>query len=107
MKKKINVIVTGAGSAIGQGILKCLSMRKSKLNIIPADISPLNAGLFFLKKSILIPKVEQSSALKKIVLLLKKIKAKGLFIGSEYEIEFFSKNKNYIEKKNKNKNFCL
>ena len=32
MKEKINLIVTGAGSAVGQGILKSLSQRKSKLN---------------------------------------------------------------------------
>ena len=105
MKKKINIVITGAGSAVGQGILKCLSRRKSKLNLIPADVSPLNAGLYFLKKSILIPKVEQNGSLKKIVWLLKKIKAKGLFVGSEYEIEFFSKNKDFIEKKTKTKIF--
>ena len=32
--KKINVVVTGAGSAVGQGILKCLSkLKKKKLTL--------------------------------------------------------------------------
>jgi carbamoyl-phosphate synthase large subunit len=105
MKEKINIIVTGAGSAVGQGILKSLCQRKSKLNLIPADISPLNAGLYFLKKFIIIPKVERKGSLTKIVSLIKKYKAKGLFVGSEYEIEFFSKNKDFIEKKTNTKIF--
>ena len=105
MKEKINIIITGAGSAVGQGILKSLSKRKSKLNLIPGDISPLNAGLYFLKKFILIPKVEKKGSLTKIVSLLKKKKAKALFVGSEYEIEFFSENKDFIEKKTNTKIF--
>ena len=75
MKKKINIIITGAGSAVGQGILKSLSKRKSKLNLIPGDISPLNAGLYF-KKFILIPKVEKHGSLAKIIALLKRKKQK-------------------------------
>ena len=106
MKKKINIIITGAGSAVGQGILKSLSKRKSKLNLIPGDISPLNAGLYFLKKFILIPKVEKHGSLAKIIALLKKKKAKALFVGSEYEIEFLVfKNKEFIEKKTNTKIF--
>ena len=105
MKKKINILITGAGSAVGQGIIKCLCKRRSKLNLIPSDISPLNAGLYFLKKSIIIHKVEQNGSLNKIIMLLRKIKAKALFVGSEYEIEFFSKNKNIIEEKTNTKIF--
>ena len=103
--KKINVVVTGAGSAVGQGILKCLSKLKKKINLIPADISTLNAGLYFLKKSIIIPKVESYDAKKKIISIIKKNKINALFLGSEYEIEFFSKYKNEIEYITKSKIF--
>lgn len=98
-KKKINVMVTGAGSAVGQGIIKSLKLSKMKVEIYASDISPLNAGLYFVKNSIIIPKVEKKNSLKKILNILIKKKIHVLFIGSEYEVEFFSKYKFLIEKK--------
>ena len=95
--KKINVIVTGAGSGVGQSILKSLKISKLKLNIISSDISPLNAALFRYDKSIIIPKVEDKNSLKKIINILNKNKIHVLFVGSEYEVEFFSINKKKIE----------
>ena len=91
--KKINVIVTGAGSGVGQSILKSLKISKLKLNIISSDISPLNAALFRYDKSIIIPKVEDKDSLKRIINILNKNEIHVLFVGSEYEVEFFSLNK--------------
>ena len=104
--KKINILVTGAGSGVGQSIIKALSLSKLNLNIISSDISKYNSGLYRTKKSIIIPPVENKKSLIKIINIIKKYKINILFIGSEYEIEFFSKNKNEIEKKT-NANICV
>jgi len=97
--KKLNVLVTGAGSGVGQSILKSLKISNLRLNIIASDIEPFNAALFRYHDSILIPKVENKNSLYEFIKLLKKNKIHVLFIGSEYEVKFFSKNKNIIEKK--------
>ena len=99
--KKINVLVTGAGSGVGQSIVKALNFSKLKLNIFLADINYLNAGLFRFKKSIIVPKVEKRGALKWYLSNLKKLKIDVLFVGSEYDLPFFSRHSELIWKKTK------
>ena len=40
--KKLNVLVTGAGSGVGQSIVRSLLLSKIKMNIFLADISGIN-----------------------------------------------------------------
>ena len=94
--KKINVMVTGAGSGVGQSIIKALKISKLNLNIISADINELNAALYRTKKSLIIPKIEKKNSLKEIINILKKNRINILFIGSEIEIDFFSTHKDFI-----------
>lgn len=97
-KNNISVFVTGAGCAVGQAILKSLNVSKYELNIFVGDISKTSIE-FYLKNKILIPKVEQKNSLKWFINFLKKKKIDILFVGSEFEIDFFSKHKKEIEKK--------
>lgn len=97
-KKKVKVFITGSGCAVGQAILKCLNVSEYELNIFVGDISKISLE-FYLKNQILIPKVEQKNSLKWFINFLKKKKIDILFVGSEFEIEFFSKHKKEIEKK--------
>ncbi len=97
--KKINILVTGAGSGVGQSIIKALNLSNLKLNIYSADINAYNAGLYRTKKSLIIPRIEKKNSLKRIIKIIRDNKINILFIGSEYEIHFFAKNKDEIEKK--------
>ncbi len=97
--KKINVLVTGAANGVGQSIVKSLKISKLKLNIIPCDIDNKNPLNYRFNKYIIFPKVENKNSLNKVIKIIKENKAKILFVGSEYEIYFFSKNKSLIEKK--------
>ena len=99
--KKINIIVTGAANGVGQSILKSLNISNLKLNIVPADINDKNPIKHRYSKFIIFPKVEKSNSLKTIIKIISQNKTQILFVGSEYEIEFFAKNKEYIEKKTK------
>jgi carbamoyl-phosphate synthase large subunit len=100
MNQKIKVFVTGAGSAVGQSIIKALSLSKLNTEILVGDISDLSSGLY-MKDGFIIPAVEKKNSLNWFINFLIKKKINILFIGSEHEIEFFSKNKNKIEEKSK------
>jgi len=103
MKRRCNVLVTGAGNTVGQAIIKSLKIAKLPLNIIAADISKFSIGFFLTKKNLLIPKVEEKNSLDKILKICKINKIDLLFIGSEYELLFFSNAKKEIETKTNTK----
>ncbi len=91
------VVVTGAGSGVGNGIVKALRLAKSPPRIIATDISALNAGLYRSNESRIWPKVEDEGALETILDELSSLQAVAILIGSEYELDFFARNRNRIE----------
>jgi len=98
VEKSCRVLVTGAGSGVGQGIVKALRISDLPVTIVSADISPMNAGLYRTEEALIIPKVECPGALGKIIELLKENQIQVVMIGSEFDLEFFSKNQNTIQK---------
>lgn len=99
--KKINVLVSGAGSGVGQSIIRSLKISKLNLNIFSCDIDNIYSKIYNPKKFFLIPKVESSNSKFKILSILKNKSIDIFFCGSEYEILFFSKNKKYFEDRSK------
>ncbi len=98
--KNLNILVTGAGSGVGQSIIKALILSKFPCTIFPADIDHFNSFLYLSKKSVIVPKVENpKTALRWYLTQLRKLKIHVIMIGSEFDLEFFSKYKSIIEKK--------
>lgn len=97
MRKSCRVFVTGAGSGVGQGIVKALRVSGLPVTVVAADIAPMNAALYRADEAVIIPRVEQPDALAIIIELLKRHRIDVVMIGSEFDIEFFSLNKAPIE----------
>lgn len=96
--QSIRVMVTGAGSMVGQGIIKSLQHSSLNTTIIAADISPYHAGLYRADEAVLIPRVEAVNAFDDFVSIIKNNEINIVMIGSEYDLLFFSKNKQALEK---------
>ncbi len=97
MRKPCRVLVTGAGSGVGQGIVKALRVSGLPVIIVAADIAPMNAALYRADEAVIIPRVEQPDALAVISELLQRHCIDVVMIGSEFDLEFFSLNKAEIE----------
>ncbi len=93
----IRTLVTGAGSGVGQGIVKALRASSLPLRIISSDIAPLNSALFRTDEALLLPKVEDEGSLEVIIDGIKKARIDVVMIGSEFDLCFFAGHKELIE----------
>ena len=99
MPSHCRVLVTGAGSGVGQAIIKSLRISSLPIRIISTDISKMNAALYRADEAVLIPPVESLNALEVIVSIILSYSIDVVMIGSEFDLEFFSLHKAYIEAK--------
>ena len=98
-KKPCRVMVTGAGSGVGQGIVKALRIADLPVTIVSADIDAMNVSLYRADEAVLIPRVESPDALDVIVRLLGDHQINVVLVGSEFDLEFFSVNQKTLQEK--------
>ncbi len=101
----INVLVTGAGALLGQGILRSLRMGENEYYIVSADPSELSTGHALADISYLIPLASDASYLNEIEDVILKEKVDYVFVGTDVELLLFAKKKKYLEDKYKVKVF--
>lgn len=105
MKKTYNVLITAAGSILGQGIIKCLkhinSSENSSINykIFSIDMSPLASGLYRTEKAFLVPPFSSPDYFDAIIKICRENQINAVFIGSDEELHVLTKNKEEIKEK--------
>jgi len=90
--------VTGAGSGVGQGIIKALDSQESSVKLIVADISMMNAGMHWGHEYVCIPKLEEVGAIEKFIDIVRLHEADIIFPGSEFDVLPLARSSGLIEK---------
>lgn len=88
---KLKVMVTGAGSTMGQSVLKALLMSKynENLDVVVTNSEPLGASFFLsdkVTKRYLVPIAKDPNYLDKIIEICKNEGVQAIFSGTEHEI---------------------
>jgi len=86
---KETVLVTAAGSIIGEGLIKCLKLANrgsAKYEIVSADMSPAGAGLYRGTHGELLPSPTESNYYEAVSKICAKYSVRAVFVGSDEEL---------------------
>jgi carbamoyl-phosphate synthase large subunit len=95
----MNILVTGAGALLGQGILRCLNFSTNSYYIVSADPDVRSTGHALAHKSYCIPYATDSSYLERIEEIVSIEDIAMVFIGTDVELPLFAESKKYLEEK--------
>lgn len=102
--KDLNILITGAGSTMGQSIMKALLMSRygKSVKLFITNSEPMGAGYFIsgqVKGRYLVPLAKDPTYLATIINICQKEKIHGIFSGTEHEIYALSNGAEEIVKK--------
>ena len=94
MKK--NILVTGAGALLGQGILRLLQIADFPKKIFTADPDPRSAGHWLGDYAILIPKAVEENFLEHIEKIVFDHNIDVILVGTDVELPIFASSKDFF-----------
>ncbi|HUU48883.1 MAG TPA: ATP-grasp domain-containing protein [Nitrosopumilaceae archaeon] len=103
MVKYATVMVTGAGSILGQGIIKCLHLNNKKKNtnvfykIVGVDMSIEAIGLYRSDLGLVVPSASSDNYINSIIKICKDKKIEAIFVGTDQELLPLANAKKLIE----------
>jgi len=103
MVKYANVLVTGAGSILGQGIVKCLNLNNEEKNkkvtykTIGVDMSIEAIGLYRSDLGLVVPPASSTDYIDSIIKICKENEIEAIFVGTDQELLPLANAKKLIE----------
>lgn len=94
-----NILVTGAGALLGQGILRCLNYSKKEYNLISVDPDTRATGHALANKGYIVPFVTDDGYGERIEEIVRKEEIDIILVGTDVELPFFAEQKDFLEKK--------
>ncbi|MCF6129902.1 ATP-grasp domain-containing protein [Flavobacterium sp. AS60] len=88
-----NILVTGAGALLGQGILRLLQIADFDKKIYTADPDPRSSGHWLGDYALTIPKVSESSYISAIKKIIVEHKIDAVLVGTDVELPILAKYK--------------
>lgn len=91
MEKNLTIMITGAGSTMGQSVLKALLMSKygKEVNLIVTNSEPMGASYYMSDRvsgRYIVPIAKDEAYIPRIIEICKKEKVDGIFSGTEHEV---------------------
>ncbi len=98
----VRVAIQGAGSLIGQGIIKALKMASLESTLIALDAFPTAVGLYWADSAhvvpdVLAPNVSEAEYVEYLVELLNRERADVLLVATDFEVPMFARRRGEIE----------
>lgn len=94
-----NILVTGAGALLGQGILRLLQISDFSKKIFTADPDPKSSGHWLGDYAIIIPKVNEPDYIEVIEKIVIEHKIHAILVGTDVELPILSKHKDIFFRK--------
>lgn len=94
-----DVLLTGAGALLGQGILKALRASAHVRRVVAADMSPLAVGLHLADRAYLVPPFTAPSYVDEIVRIAKTEGVQAILCGTDVEVGTLSARRAEIEER--------
>jgi carbamoyl-phosphate synthase large subunit len=92
-----NVLVTGAGALLGQGILRCLNFSKNDYHIVSVDPEVWATGNALANVCYKVPYISDPGYKLRIEEIISKENIHIILIGTDVELPFFAEHKAYLE----------
>ena len=89
---KLNILVTGVGSEVGQGVIKALRLSKYTCNIVGCDMNSDSAGFFMCDSYHVVPGATSSTYLKKMIKICEDNNIKIVFPVVDAELRTIMEN---------------
>lgn len=86
-----NVLVTGAGALLGQGILRLLQVSDFQKKIFTADPDPRSTGHWLGDYALVVPKVSDDNYINRIIEIVREHKIDAILVGTDVELPIYSK----------------
>ena len=94
---KTRVLVTGAGSLLGQGIIKSLRMADTQYEIVAVDPDPRSVGLYWADRAHLVPLARDPAFLESIYQIIDRERPQIVLVGTDVELMALSNSKSEID----------
>ena len=93
----LRVLVTAAGSAIAQGIIKSLNDSSLDVEIITTDTQPYAAGLYRGVAGYIVPKASSPDYVETLISICRDERVQAILVGTDYELGVIAAHKDRIQ----------
>lgn len=99
MSRTFNVLVTGAGALLGQGILRLLGKTDIPMKVYTADPNNYSSGHFLGHHGLTIPMAKSPDYMPQVISVLKEYSIDLILVGTDTELPIFAKHREELKTK--------